>query len=607
MADMNILGWRIRSANKKFAEPEREEVIPSPIAPQRPDGALEVEAWDTGSGSFDVRRYNQDVFNFKSDQDRIIRYRKMAQNADVDEAINYIINDAITVDDTKPPVTVRLDNIQLPAKTKKTITEEFEYILWLMNFNRDAYEIFRDWYIDSTIYYHPILDNAKNGIVELRRIDPLQIKKVRELLKEKTANNLEIVKGIREYYVYRQTKGLTNAAQPTTGIYSQSGFSFQSIAVPTNMIVSVNSGVLSEDKTVVLGHLHKAIKPLNNLVSVENALIIYRLSRAPERRVFYIDVGNLPKTKAEQAVRDMMNNYKNKMVYDAYTGEVDSMNRHMTMIEDFWLPRRGDKGTQVETLPGGQNLGEITDIAYFQKKLYKSLNVPTGRLEDQTINIGRVAEMTRDELKFSKFIDRLRKRFADVFLQLLRIQLVAKNIVTQEEFDEIREHIQFDFLQDFYIAEQKEFDLLTERIRVAGEAEGLVGKYFTREWIGKNVLKQSDEEFKEQQKKIAVEREVAKKNGLPYGDMQPPAPGFEDPNAPMGAPAGGASGNPVEEGAISDAEGQSILSGINSRLSSGKTTEMVRDEMGLDQIYMGGNNQATGFTIGGETYKKGGA
>lgn len=602
---LNILGWQIRSANKDLAEPKREDVIPSPVAPVRQDGALEVETWESGpSGSFDVRRFNQDVFNFKTDQERIIRYRKMAQNPDVDEAIHTIVNDAITVDDTKPPVTIRLDNTELPSKTKKSIQDEFDYILWLLNFNTDAYEIFRDWYVDSTLYYHPILGNGKDGIVELRRVDPLQIKKIRELIKEKGPNGLDIVKGMREYYVYRQTRGV--AAYTGLAVsrpYTQSNYAVQTIAVPTNMIVTVNSGVLSEDKTVILGHLHKAIKPLNNLVSVENALIIYRLSRAPERRVFYIDVGNLPKTKAEQAVRDMMNNYKNKMVYDAYTGEVDSMNRHMTMIEDFWLPRRGDKGTQVETLPGGQNLGEITDITYFQKKLYKSLNVPTGRLEDQSINIGRVAEMTRDELKFSKFIDRLRKRFAEMFIQLLRIQLVAKNILTQEEFEEIRQKIQFDFLQDFFITEQKEFDLLSERIRVANEAEALVGKYFTRDWIAKNVLKRSDDEWDMLKEGMDVEREDAKKKGLAYGDMQPPMPmepGMQDPMA-----AGEEEEVPAE-GEITDSEGQSILSGINSRLSTGKTVEQVRDEMGLDNIFMGGNDQAIGFTLGGVTYKKDG-
>jgi len=448
----------------------------------------------------------------KNEVELISRYREMAMQPEIESAIDDIVNEAICQDDDGKITEIILDNLNQPDKIKKAIKDEFKIVLKMLNYQNMAQDIFRRYYVDGRMYYHMIVDreNPVSGIKELRYIDPRKLKKIREIKKSKDPQTgADISNVINEYYLYNDKVQAGNSTN----------LGPVGIRITTDSIVSVNSGLMDSRRSVVLSYLHKAIKPLNQLRMIEDATVIYRISRAPERRIFYIDVGNLPKVKAEQYLRDIMVKYKNKLVYDANTGEVRDDRKFMSMMEDFWLPRReGGKGTEITTLPGGQNLGELEDVKYFQKKLYGALSVPVSRLEpNQGFSIGRVAEVTRDELKFTKFVDRLRNKFSDVFDQILRVQCVLKGICTAEEWDDFREYIHYDFIKDNNFAELKEAELMTNRLTLLGAVDPYTGRYFSQSWIQRNVLRLSDDEIKEMQSEIDDEKEQGL--GLPVGVM----------------------------------------------------------------------------------------
>ena len=446
---------------------------------------------------------------YKNEQDLVRRYREMCLHPEADSAIEDIVNEAIVSDLNDSPVEVELSNLPGSDKLKDAIREEFKYIKQLMNFDKKSHEIFRTWYIDGRVYYHKVIDLKKpeDGLQEIRYIDPLKIKLVRK--QEKLGPNYQSpvytdqlnqtkmfeAPKLEEYYVYSPnatTKNSGNVMLPNRGDQ-------KSVQIAKDAITYVTSGLVDRNKQTVLSYLHKAIKALNQLRMVEDSLVIYRLSRAPERRIFYIDVGNLPKIKAEQYLRDVMNRYRNKLVYNADTGEIRDDRKYMAMLEDFWLPRReGGRGTEITTLPGGQNLGELTDIEYFQSKLYKALNVPSSRLDSQGgFNLGRSSEILRDELKFTKFVGRLRKRFSGVFLDMLKTQLILKNICTPEDWDHLEEHIQFDYLYDNHFSDLKENELLNEQLGVLAAMEPYMGRYFSAQYVRSKILKQTEEEIKE--------------------------------------------------------------------------------------------------------------
>lgn len=439
----------------------------------------------------------------KNEVELISRYREMAMQPEIESAIDDIINEAIVQDDDGRNVKLVMDALKQPDKIKKAITEEFNTVLRLLNYNNMAQDIFRRYYIDGRLFYHIIIDreNPIAGIKELRYIDPRKIRKVRELRKRKDERTgVEIMAVINEYYIYND-KAITG---------TQSNYGPVGTRITKDSIININSGLMDSRRAVVLSYLHKAIKPLNQLRMIEDATVIYRISRAPERRIFYIDVGNLPKLKAEQYLRDIMIKYKNKLVYDANTGEVRDDRKFLSMMEDFWLPRReGGKGTEITTLPGGQNLGELEDVKYFEKKLYKSLNVPISRLESSSgFTIGRSSEITRDELKFAKFIDRLRNKFAELFDQALRIQCVLKGICTDAEFAEFKEHMYYDFLKDNNFAELKEAELMANRLSLLQQVDPYTGTYYSMGWIRRNVLRMDDDEIKLIDKEIDDEKKA---------------------------------------------------------------------------------------------------
>jgi hypothetical protein len=442
-----------------------------------------------------------DAANKASEADLIGRYREMSLHPECDAAINDVVNEAIAGDLNDSPVDIDLQNLRVSQTLRNRIREEFENVLVLLDFDRKAYDIFRRWYIDGRLFYHKMIDtkNPSAGITELRYIDPRKIKKVVEFDKPKDRAQLidpqitSIVPKSVEYYVY-SPKGLK-------------GYENNGIKIAPDAITYCHSGQLDMQRNYVLSHLHKAIKALNQLRMIEDSLVIYRLSRAPERRIFYIDVGNLPKQKAEQYLREVMSRYRNKLVYNADTGEIRDDKKFMSMLEDFWLPRReGGRGTEISTLPGGQNLGELEDVKYFQKKLYRSLNVPESRLESESsFNVGRSAEITRDEVKFQKFVTRLRKKFSDLFSDLLRTQLVLKGVISLDEWDDMKEHIQYSFIADNYFAEMKEKEVMTERLALLQQMDPYAGKYFSLEYLRRNILRQSDAEFQEIDKQMQEE------------------------------------------------------------------------------------------------------
>ena len=444
----------------------------------------------------------------KNEVELISRYREMAMQPEIESAIDDIVNEAIVQDDDGKITQIILDDLKVTDKIKKSIKEEFNTVLRMLSYQNMAQDIFRRYYVDGRMYYHIIIDreNPQEGIKELRYIDPRRLRKVREIKKQKDERTgADIMEPVNEYYIYND-KVVSGSA---------SNFGPVGVRITTDSIISVVSGLMDSRRAVVLSYLHKAIKPLNQLRMIEDATVIYRISRAPERRIFYIDVGNLPKLKAEQYMRDIMVKYKNKLVYDANTGEVRDDRKFMSMMEDFWLPRReGGKGTEITTLPGGQNLGELEDVKYFQKKLYGALCVPISRLEpNQGFSLGRSSEITRDELKFSKFVDRLRSKFSEVFNQALRVQCVLKGICTDEEWELFKENIHYDFIKDNNFSELKEAELMSQRLTLLQSVDPYTGRYFSQKWIQQNVLRLTDDEIAEMDTEIATEKEMGL--GLP--------------------------------------------------------------------------------------------
>ena len=458
--------------------------------PSSDDGAIE-----TAGGGFYGQLLDTDGRE-RTEQDLIRRYRDIAQQPECDSAIEDIINEGIVSNEKDQAVAIELDNLQYTKKIKDRIREEFDSVLQLLDFDTKGHDIFRRWYVDGRLYYHKVIDtkNPKRGIQELRYIEPRKIKKVKETKKAPKRNSsIDMISEVQDYYIY-SPRGV------------KSGVS-EGIKILPDSITYVPSGLVDQNKGHVLSYLHKAIKPVNQLRMIEDALVIYRISRAPERRIFYIDVGNLPKIKAEQYLKDVMNRYRNKLVYDASTGEIRDDRNHMSMLEDFWLPRReGGRGTEITTLPGGSNLGEIDDITYFKQKLFRSLNVPISRMEaEQGFSLGRSTEITRDELKFTKFVQRLRKKFTPLFTDILKTQLILKGIITLEDWTSISQHIQYDFLQDGHFAELKKAELLEDRINALGSIESYIGTFFSKEWVQKNVLSFTDAEIEAMQKQINKE------------------------------------------------------------------------------------------------------
>lgn len=445
--------------------------------------------------------------SIRTEAELVTKYREMSMYPELDTAIDHIINDSVVNDGEQDIVELNLDDTKFSESIKKKIIDEFSTILTLLEFNELSYEVFRRWYVDGRLYYHVIIDedNPQLGIKELRYIDPRKIRKVRQVSDTRAVGNVPIKKTTGEFYIFND-RGFTKTLGQTAGA-SQSAQSGLKIA--KDSILHCTSGLTSANGDMVLGYLNPAIKPLNQLKTMEDSLVIYRISRAPERRIFYIDVGNLPTAKAEQYVRNQMTKFKNKVVYDQTTGEVRDQRRFMSMLEDFWLPRRGDgRGTEITSLPGGATLGEIDDIIYFQKQLYRSLKVPFTRLDPEAnFNLGRSTEITRDEVNFDKFVIRLRSKFAVLFLRALERQLVLKRIITLDEWNEIKNKLKFDFAHDNYWAELKEQEILRERVNIAKDMEELTGKYYSNEWIRKKVLKQSDEDIIEIDEQILEERD----------------------------------------------------------------------------------------------------
>ena len=480
----------------------------SPVAPNDEDGVSHYMS----SGFFGTHLDLEGVY--KTETDLIKRYREMALHPETDSAIEDIVNEAIVSDSNDSPIEIDLDNLNASDGIKNNIRSEFKHILDLLDFDKKAHEIYRNWYVDGRIYYHKVIDFKKpeEGIKELRYIDAMKMRHVRvQKKKDPNKERPSIFKleedpmayqfpEIDEYFIYNP-----KLSYPTSTIAAQG--SDQGIKIAKDAITYCTSGLVDRNKGTVLSYLHKAIKSINQLRMIEDSLVIYRLSRAPERRIFYIDVGNLPKVKAEQYLRDVMMRYRNKLVYDASTGEIRDDKKYMAMLEDFWLPRReGGRGTEISTLPGGQNLGEITDIEYFKKKLYRSLNVPPSRMDGEGgFNLGRSSEILRDELKFTKFVGRLRKRFSNMFNDMLKTQLILKNIITPEDWEVMSEHIQYDFLYDNHFSELKEAELLNERLTLAQTAQPYIGKYYSQDYVRRKILRQTDMEIIEQDALIKKE------------------------------------------------------------------------------------------------------
>jgi len=516
-------------------EPQSKGVV-SPVPQNNEDG---VDHYLT-SGFFGSYVDIEGVF--RTESDLIKRYREMALHPEADSAIEDIVNEAVVSDTNDTPVEIELSNLNASDGIKDKIRKEFKYILSLLDFDKKAHEIYRNWYIDGRLYYHKVIDmkNPQEGIQELRYIDAMKMRYVRQQ-KQKAEDKLRLANintdnpmeyefpQIEEYFVYQP-----KASYPTGSPSAMTGGN-KGIKMSKDSITYCTSGLVDRNKGTVLSYLHKAIKSLNQLRMIEDSLVIYRLSRAPERRIFYIDVGNLPKVKAEQYLRDVMTRYRNKLVYDASTGEIRDDKKYMSMLEDFWLPRReGGRGTEITTLPGGQNLGEITDIEYFKKKLYRSLNVPPSRMDGEGgFNLGRSSEILRDELKFTKFVGRLRKRFSGMFNDMLKTQLLLKNIITPEDWEIMSEHIQYDFLYDNHFSELKDSELLNERLNSLQAAEPYIGKYYSQDYVRRQILRQTDEEIIEQD--ALIKKEIS--TGV-----------IPDPNAPIDPETG----VPLDTGASTD-------------------------------------------------------
>ena len=492
MAGINLFGFEI--LRKK---PET-DIQPQITAPVGDDGAV-----DLGTGGY-FGTYLDLEASFKNEVDLISRYREMALQPELESAVDEIVNESIVHDVSGKSVSIIVDDLDQPEEIKQAIREEFKHILKLLNFSNDGSGLFRDWYIDGRLFFQVLVDRAQPqlGIQELVYIDPRKIKKVRTINKKKDPRTgAEVIAGIQEFYVF-------NDKSSNQGQQAVSTVGDGAVKIATDAIVNVNSGLLDPKRQMVLSYLHKAIKPLNQLRMVEDAVVIYRLSRAPERRVFYIDVGNMPRIKAEQYLRDFMTKFRNKVVYDSSTGEVKDDRKFMSIMEDFWIPRRGEgRSTEITTLPPGQNLGEMTDVKYFEQKLYKSLNIPITRLEPaQGFMLGRTQEITRDEVKFNKFIEKLRSKFTILFDELMERQLALKGIASIDEWKDLREKIHYDFLKDNNFSELREADLTNSRIQLMAQAEQFVGRYFSKSWIQKNVLHMDEESVDRMKIEIETER-----------------------------------------------------------------------------------------------------
>ena len=485
---LSLFGFEIKRRKSQDKEDDKRKSF---VAPQDDDGTAVV----AGGGHYG-QYLDIDASNAKDDKQLITRYRDAAIQPECDAAVEDIVNEAIVSDDDSAPIDIVVDDVEAGDKVKDVLKEEFTTIVKLLNFNNQGHDIFRKWYVDGRLFYHIIVDekNPGRGIIELRPIDSTKIRKVKKVIEDKDPKTgLRLIKGIDEHFVF-QDAALSRSQN--------------AVKISKDAICYVTSGMLDPSRKKVLSYLHKALKPVNQLRMMEDSLVIYRISRAPERRIFYVDVGNLPKGKADEYMQNIMSKHRNKLVYDAQSGDIRDDRKHQSMLEDFWIPRReGGRGTEITTLPGGENLGQIDDIVYFQKKLYKSLNVPVNRLEQEAqFSLGRSSEITRDELKFQKFINRLRKRFTLLFFELMKSQLIIKGLMTEEEWNTIREQINFDFIQDTHFAELKEAELLRERMATLREIDDYVGKYYSVAWVRKNVLQQNEDDIEEIGKQIADEQ-----------------------------------------------------------------------------------------------------
>jgi Bacteriophage T4-like portal protein (Gp20) len=530
---MQIFGFEIKRS--------KEQELPSVVTPSPIDTGSTVINTGVNAGGYYGMVMDLEG-TIKNENDLIRRYREVSQYSDCDGAIEDIVNEAIVADEDKTAVEIVLDDVKISEPIKKKIIQEFDNVLRLLKFEDRAHEIFRTWYIDGRLYYQILIDenNIKQGIVELRYIDPRKIRRIKNIKKEKTsATGVEVVKEVEEYYLYND-KGIT---EQTT----------QGVKLGLDSVVYAPSGYVDQNTGMMMSYLHKAIKPVNQLKMIEDSLVIYRISRAPERRIFYIDVGNLPKLKAEQYVTDIMNKFRNKIVYDATTGETRDDRRHLSMMEDFWMPRReGGKGTEITTLPGGQNLGEIQDIEYFQQKLYHALNVPISRLQQQQgFSIGRSTEISRDEVKFNKFIVRLRKKFSALFNNALRVQLIAKGIIRADEWDDMVPHIKYDYLEDNHYSELKDSEILLQRLQMLQQAEPYIGKYYSMNWARKNILRLNDEDIEQMEEEIEQEQEQyiakAEHDGTMAGATQAAQQVYLQQNAPEGTNEMPTDGEPQDD------------------------------------------------------------
>ena len=483
---LSLFGFQISRKKKKEDEKKRPSIVPA-----RDD---EGGSYTTASGSHYGQYLNLDGNDSKDNYQLVMKYRGNAMHPEVDAAIEDIINESVSSSELQQNLDLNLDGVKVPDRIKKLIKEEFDSIYGMLNFKELGHDIFRRWYVDGRLYHHLVVDedNPKDGIKEIRPIDSAKMRKVKKVkYKKDPVTGAKIVDNTEEFFVFQEKPG-----QSTSGVKM------------TNDSVSyVTSGLLSEDRKKIVSHLHKALKPINQLRMMEDSLVIYRLARAPERRIFYIDVGNLPTQKAEKHMKDIMSRYRNKLVYDANTGQLKDDRKHMSMLEDFWLPRKeGGRGTEISTLPGGENLGQIDDIVYFQKRLYRSLNVPLSRLEQEAqFSLGRATEINRDEVKFQKFIDRLRKRFSNLFLHILKKQLILKGIITEQDWEEWKNDITVDFIRDNHFSELKEAEVLRERLQTMDQVSQYVGEYFSKEWVWKNVLQMQEDEVENILKQIATE------------------------------------------------------------------------------------------------------
>lgn len=488
MADnsgLRLFGFEIKRASEE--DPKK---APSIVPARDEDGA----GYITAAGSHYGQYINLDGTDAKDNHQLIMKYRGVAMHPEVDAAIEDIVNEAIV--GGEDPISIDMDNLNVSDGIKKQIKDEFDNVCSMMSFNELGHDIFRRWYVDGRIYHHLVVDesNLKKGIVDIRPIDAARIRKVKQIKKKKDpATGADLIENVEEYFIYQEKPGAQNSG----------------VKLSLDSISYITSGLLDETRRKVLSYLHKSLKPINQLRMMEDSLVIYRLARAPERRIFYIDVGNLPRGKAEQYMKDIMTRYRNKLVYDAATGEIRDDRKHQSLLEDFWLPRReGGKGTEISTLPGGDNLGQIDDIVYFQKKLYRALNVPISRLEQESqFSLGRSSEISRDELKFQKFIDRLRARFSHLFMGILKTQLILKGIVTEQDWKDMKEDILIDFMRDNHFTELKETEILRERIQTLDQMSNYIGEYFTKEWVMKNVLMFSDDDIEQLAKQAGEEEQ----------------------------------------------------------------------------------------------------